>query len=67
MLRLNDTIKLMDKEVDCHRLMTGCIIAPKSVQEHNLQLEQAVQTWETEATPEAKLLAAISKGMMIPV
>jgi hypothetical protein len=68
MLRVDDKIRLSEKERKDFGHFWGLGEAPTTVAEYNKRLEQAAKAWETsepEISPEAKLLAAIARDQKL--
>lgn len=68
MLRVDDKIRLSEKERKHFEYFAGLGEAPKTVADHNKRLELAAKAWETselEISPEAKLLAAIARDQKL--
>ncbi len=68
MLRVDDKIRLSDKDRKDFEFFAGPGEAPKTVVDYNERLELAAKAWETsgpEISPEAKLLAAIARDQKL--
>jgi hypothetical protein len=65
MLRLNDQIRLSDKDKEDLRAMSGRPEVPTTVDQYNNQLDQAAADWKATDCAEGELLAWMAGDMKI--
>jgi hypothetical protein len=65
MLRLNDKIRLSDKDKEDLRAMSGRPEVPATVAQYNGQLDQARADWKATDCAEGELLAWMADDMKI--
>jgi len=66
MLRLNDQIRLTEKEKADLRAISGRPEVPASAAQYNQQLNQAAEDWKGTDCAEGQLLAWMAADMKVP-